>query len=149
MNHQEKQARINKICYDGRDHFMYFDVLFHRKKKLLIGASFDTIYYYEFFVLFTGVLKAADAPSLKEGEYTFRSLGLETLAETNGIYQTRLQTGRSSDPIIHHKKLFFYAPEKPLYTGMGIKEQDRANYTMLDFTLIVNKCFALEDTFPK
>ncbi len=148
MNFSEKRARINHICYEGRNHFMYYDVLFHKKKKLLFGASFDNIYYYEFFILFTGVRKDAASLELKADECTFRSLHIEDGGiGQGGLYVSRLKTNwEGADIELHHRDLFYYAPEKPLYTGAGVRDEDRARYPGMDLTRIVDRCLALEDS---
>jgi hypothetical protein len=147
MKYEDKLARINKICSDARDHFMHFEVLFNKKRKLLLAASFDSTYYWEFFVLLTGLTKDGAGAALRDG-HMFRSLRLEPRGELDGVRRTELDDGTSKWDL-HHKTLFYFAPKKPLYTGLGIRRGDEAKYPLLDLTVVVDKCLALEDTFPK
>jgi hypothetical protein len=132
--HEERVRRINHICYEGRNHFMHYVVLMHQKKKLLIGASFDIIYYYEFFILLTHVERDEESARLVEDKISFRSLRLESATLEDGRRRTKLITEWIS-PTLIHKGLSYYAPAKPIMNRS------------MDFTVIINGCFALEDTF--
>lgn len=111
---------------------MDYVVLLHQKKKLIIAASFDIIYYYEFFILFTQVQKDEESAKLPEDKISFRSLRLESTPLENGRHRTKLITDWMT-PTLVHKGLSYYAPAKPI--------------SSLDYTAIIDKCFALEDTF--
>lgn len=134
MGFDKRIERINQICYAGKDHFMDYVVVHHQKKKMVIAASFDIIYYWEFFILLSQVQKDEESAKLVEDRYSFRSLRLRSTPIDNGLHRTTLVTEWSS-PTLVHKGIGFYAPKEPIRS--------------LNFTEIIDKCFALEDTFPK
>ncbi len=140
----EKLQRIDQILKKGKDHFMHFDLLLNKKRKLLIAASFDSFYYHEFFILFTGVKNDESCKSLGDAAHS-RWL---TISNDGFDAQTKLQRTKLGgiDLVLNHKDIFYSFPEKPFYTGLGIDKTNEANYTLLDLTAVIDLCFALEDT---
>jgi len=73
MDFEKKIARINSVCKNSE---LDFEVLLNKRKKLLLGGSFDSIYYYQFFILFTGVLPTLENTSLIPNAFKMRFLSL-------------------------------------------------------------------------
>lgn len=134
MNYQDRIKRINYICYEARDHFMDYVVVLHHRKKLIVAASFDIMYYYQFFILFTNVQRDEESAKLCEDKTSFRSLRLEPSPLEGPLHRTKLIT-EWFEPTVVHKGIYFHMPAKPVYS--------------LNFNELIDKCFALEDTFPQ
>ena len=148
MEHQARIERINTICkYCELD----FEVLVNKKKKLLLGGSFDSIYYFEFFILFTGVETKENLMEVEPRAFKLRFLSLENMGfdHEKKCWQTKLKYSMCEpNEIYPHKKIYFYAPKNPLYTGMGIDKNNVEKYQLMDLTEIVNECLKLTDEYP-
>lgn len=142
----QRLARINQIC--GK-YELAFELMFYRKNKLLLGGSFDSMYYFQFFILFTGVKKNPYFQALEPGAHRMHFLHLHAggLHPDQTHYETHLQYRGwdTPDPPLLHTDIFYYAPEKPYFTFIG--QGNDPDRQPVDFTRIVNGCFFLEDHF--
>jgi hypothetical protein len=146
MDHAQRIARINRLCQTGLD----FEVLLSRKHKLLLGGSADLMYYVQVFVLFTGVRPGGPLHGTAPGAFTFRFLRLEDGGPApGGLRQTRLHFHPfpETEPLIH-KGLYFFAPESPRFTLLGLGRPPEPGREPLDLTAVIDACLALEDRLP-
>ncbi|MDX2283063.1 MAG: hypothetical protein NW241_02835 [Bacteroidia bacterium] len=147
MDHIQRMARINRLCETLE---LDFEVLLSRKRKLLLGGSFDLMYYVQFFVLFTGVQPGGPFHGAEPGAFTFRFLRLEDAGPAPaGLRQTRLNFHPfpETEPLIH-KGLYFFAPAAPRFTRMGMGHPPVPGREPLDLTAVIDACLALEDQLP-
>lgn len=146
MNHTEKISRINYICGNFE---LSFEILVNKKKKILLGGSFDFMYYYQFFILFTGVEKNKFSISLEPEGATYRFISLEDngTEESSGLRKTAFKFENPYLPnnLILHKGLYYYAPAEPLFTLLGAGNEAARQDRLMDITKVIDKCFALED----
>ncbi|MEZ4771938.1 MAG: hypothetical protein R3D00_02070 [Bacteroidia bacterium] len=146
MNHAEKISRINYICGNFE---LDFEILVNKKNKILLGGSFDFMYYYQFFILLTGVEKNEFSQSLEPEGATYRFISFTDNGtdEASGLRKTAFHYMNPyfPDNIILHKGLYYYAPAEPLFTLLGAGNEAARQDRLMDITKVIDKCFALED----
>ncbi len=149
MTHTQRITRINAIC---SKYELDFEVLVNKQKKILLGGSFDSIYYYQFFLWFTGVEMDESSRDLEPELAKYRFLSLEDKATNplTGLHQTAVHYSPSQVILLNQKGLYYYAPADPLYTllGIGPEGESDSTRTLMDITQVVDQCYALEDAFP-